>query len=189
MPAYHICTYKEYEGYVWCNGYRVNAGSLSVARDASVACTDFERLFHSSVVNFPRVRVSADPDPSHQDFVSYPTSLVGLAARPVANLLPPTVCLHIGWHGAAGRPGKSFYRYALGDTDIQGTGDSGIITNTTYRADLDDMIDDFLAALAALAVELVIGELRRLVTGGGVVGIASNNTHHGWYNRGAPGAP
>jgi len=187
MAHFHVCIYKQFLGYTWCNGYTVDAADLDTVRTNIALFVDFEKAIHLLGVTFVSARISAAPDPSHQEFVTVPLSGHGALSTAAENYPAPENTVFIKMNTAMGRPGKKMYRYCANDTQFMGTGANVTITDAAFIALVEAAFTTFLTALSTATIKLVVGALFREVLAGVVAGISNVDTHHGWFNRGNGG--
>lgn len=128
QERFHIRIYKELTTTPsprWANTYEVrNEGGASMLHllDAVQALYELERAMHLTDVRFDRAVLSTwiedgtPYDPS--SFTVIPLGLEGTVV-PSGGALPLNVVLHIRRKVIFGRPGKVFWRRALGEGDIE----------------------------------------------------------------------
>jgi len=189
MAHFHVCIYKTFNGYTWCNGYTVDAADLETVRTNLLPFVTFEKAISLLGVQFNLARISLAPDPTHQEFVTVPLSGNGALSTSAENYPSPENCVFLQLLTATGRPGKKMFRYSINDQQYQGTGAKTQITDAAFIALVEAAFNTFLTALATASIKLVVGKLFKEVLQGVVSGVSNVDTHHGWFNRGSGGPP
>lgn len=183
MPNFEITVLKELQNYRWVNSYQVNASDLEQARIVGNAIVAAEAELHATLVNFVQMKASALPNPTRQDFLTVPLNGTGRQALTIADLMGPQIVLFGTFGAGRGRPGRKFYRYALGEENVITAGEGLVFTDAATETAYVNRIAAVNAAVTNAGSNLTIGGTYKPVTGPFGAGIAYLDTRHGWYNR------
>lgn len=183
MADYQITLRKRYSGYQWVNAYSIDCPDLPTAHTfATGALTTFEKAITWTSVEFMHARTSLLPDPSRQAFLS--SDLTGNGAASLTGETEPAqVVLYVALNADSGFPGRKFYRFALGETEVVLTSEGAALNGTSAQTRFSNALTNLNAALVAAGIDLTVGLTRKTVTSLSVVGPRFLDTRHGWFNR------
>ena len=117
MARFQLDIEKRLGSEFWTNVYQLEATDLANAQVIGGLVTSAERIFHATVVNFTRYRVSSV---AMNDGI-YTIVSVGLTGQRTANsVLPLFNTLRMDFTAQTGRPSRKYYRGVLDEADIAG---------------------------------------------------------------------
>jgi hypothetical protein len=117
MALFTVDIEKQLSSEYWTNRYFVRTDTLANAVPQGQDIVDAERLIHSSLVSFTKLRVST-ADPENEEYTIVTLGVNGLTG--VTNLLPLFNTLRFDFTAATGRPSRKYYRGVLGEEHISG---------------------------------------------------------------------
>jgi hypothetical protein len=136
MPIYQLDIEKFLNGEYWSNRYFVSSSTIAAAEILGQTIVAAERLFHSSLVTFTKLRtstVAAGDD-------SYITTILDQlgAFSATGDLLPLFNVVRVDFNkDGGGRPYRKLYRGCLGEGLVTGS----VITSGSFIEALQDGLD------------------------------------------------
>lgn len=118
MPLYKVDVEKLYLTEYWSNRYLVEANTIQDAANAADTIVATERTFHTTLVQFTKVRTSEFPQ-GGGFFIVKPIGLPGQRANS-GDLLPLFVTVRVDFPAGLGRPSRKYYRGVISEADIAG---------------------------------------------------------------------
>ena len=132
MPLFKIDIEKQLSSEFWSNRYFVRTDTLANAIPQGQDIVDAERLIHSQLVTFTKLRVST-ADPEDENYTIVPLAVNG--GRSEIDLLPLFNTLRYDFTAASGRPSRKYYRGVLSQGDF--TGDVVTYNPTDFEAAME----------------------------------------------------
>lgn len=158
MANYLASVIKNYQGYEYTNVWKLTANSDAEAVTGGILCMNFERSFTSTAVEFERLVVAVDPDPSHQNFYTLEQATHGLLNL-IAPLAVPDTTMYVTISLGAGRVGKKEFRFCLQNNEVTAAGANAQYIGTPGAVSaLRSGVSTLLTDLAAQGCNLAVGK-------------------------------